>query len=348
MFSTGIFVLGLTEPRSFIFLIGGNSLCRMAHLMTINDTFQNVWPERWLTTQKGDRNGLITLAVSRDWDRDQTGPRHVWMGCMVLCITFHIAPEQGQGLTLIVPHCSGSGAGPCSCPGTGHSQCDYTIRGEISFIEILLYRNIILTCPGCVSSVRGWFCWWDPWWMKHSADWLACADHWADPSLEAPSVELLLAPPPGDALSWITWSTPVDLAPLLFLESLLAFGKMCTLGWDWLTLLAISFDWLPWEPILLLSLGNGGLLLSLCLGKCLGCCCGSMGSTPFPFAGCGSMWPMYLGSYSNDVVSSSTERSNRFMLMTRKPMTVAMKNDLTMRRGVARIPAMNGRLFMRE
>ena len=37
----------------------------MARLMTMNDTFQNVWPERWLTTQKGDRNGLITLAVSR-------------------------------------------------------------------------------------------------------------------------------------------------------------------------------------------------------------------------------------------------------------------------------------------
>ena len=54
---------------------------------------------------------------------------------MVLCRTFHIAPEQGQGLTLIVPHCSGSC--PCPCPGTGHSQCDYTIRGEISFNEIL-------------------------------------------------------------------------------------------------------------------------------------------------------------------------------------------------------------------
>ena len=28
---------------------------------------------------------------------------------MVLCRTFHTAPEQGQGLTPIVPHCSGSG-----------------------------------------------------------------------------------------------------------------------------------------------------------------------------------------------------------------------------------------------
>ena len=49
------------------------------------------------------------------------------MGCMVLYRTFHTAPEQGQGLTPIVPYYSGSG--PVSCPGTGHSQCDYTIRG---------------------------------------------------------------------------------------------------------------------------------------------------------------------------------------------------------------------------
>ena len=45
--------------------------------------------------------------------------------CMVLCRTFHITPEQGRGsLTPIVPHCSGFGP----CPGTGHSQCDYSIR----------------------------------------------------------------------------------------------------------------------------------------------------------------------------------------------------------------------------
>ena len=46
------------------------------------------------------------------------------MCCMVLCRTFHAAPEQGQGLTPIVPHCSGSGSSPCL--GTEHSQCDYT------------------------------------------------------------------------------------------------------------------------------------------------------------------------------------------------------------------------------
>ena len=38
---------------------------------------------------------------------------------------FHTAPEQGQEPTPIVPYCSVSGPG--LCPGTGHSQCDYTI-----------------------------------------------------------------------------------------------------------------------------------------------------------------------------------------------------------------------------
>ena len=52
----------------------------------------------------------------REWDRDMDE----W-GCVVLCRTFHIAPEQGQGPTPIVPHCSGP------CPGTGHNQCDYTV-----------------------------------------------------------------------------------------------------------------------------------------------------------------------------------------------------------------------------
>ena len=70
--------------------------------------------------------GLITLAVSRT----TTGwrPRQGRMGCMVLCRTFHTAPEQRRGPTPIVPHCSGSGSS--SCPGTGHRQCDYTIWME--------------------------------------------------------------------------------------------------------------------------------------------------------------------------------------------------------------------------
>ena len=45
---------------------------------------------------------------------------------MVLCRTLQTAPEQGQGLTAIVPNCSGSGPSPC--PGTRHSLCDYTIN----------------------------------------------------------------------------------------------------------------------------------------------------------------------------------------------------------------------------
>ena len=58
--------------------------------------------------------------------RQGQGPRHERMDCMVLCRTFHTGPKQGQGLTPIVPHYSGSGPSPC--PSTGHSQCDYTIN----------------------------------------------------------------------------------------------------------------------------------------------------------------------------------------------------------------------------
>ena len=55
----------------------------------------------------------------------EPGPRHGQMGCMVICRTFHTAPEQEQGVTPIVPHCSDSGSGLGL--STGHSQCDYTI-----------------------------------------------------------------------------------------------------------------------------------------------------------------------------------------------------------------------------
>ena len=44
------------------------------------------------------------------------------MVCVDLYGTFHTAPEQGKGPTLIPPYCSDP------CPGTGHSQCDDTIR----------------------------------------------------------------------------------------------------------------------------------------------------------------------------------------------------------------------------
>ena len=64
--------------------------------------------------------------VYSHWLSPRPGPRPRYgrIGYMVLCGTFHTAPGHGQGLTPIVPHCSTSGPGPC--PGTGHSQCDYT------------------------------------------------------------------------------------------------------------------------------------------------------------------------------------------------------------------------------
>ena len=70
------------------------------------------------------------------------------MGCMVLCRAFHTAPEQGQGLTPIAPHYSGSNLDPC--PGTGHSQCDYTsmrpsllFNGIISDLETIFENTVI-------------------------------------------------------------------------------------------------------------------------------------------------------------------------------------------------------------
>ena len=60
-----------------------------------------------------------TILQDRDQDMDNE------LGSTVLCRTFHTEPKQVQGLTPIVHHCSGSGPGPC--PGTGHSECDYTI-----------------------------------------------------------------------------------------------------------------------------------------------------------------------------------------------------------------------------
>ena len=51
------------------------------------------------------------------------------MGCVWFYVELFIL-HRGQGLTPIVPHCSGSGPGPC--PATGHSQCDYTIMFTLS------------------------------------------------------------------------------------------------------------------------------------------------------------------------------------------------------------------------
>ena len=67
---------------------------------------------------------------------------------MVLCRTFHTATEQGQGPTPIVPHCSGSGPGPC--PSTGHSQCDYTITEScvLQLDSLFLY----VEAPNCLTK----------------------------------------------------------------------------------------------------------------------------------------------------------------------------------------------------
>ena len=65
--------------------------------------------------------------VYSDWRSpgpgQELGLTHGQMSYMVLCRTFDTTPEQGQGLTPIVPHCSGPGPSPC----TGRSQCYYTI-----------------------------------------------------------------------------------------------------------------------------------------------------------------------------------------------------------------------------
>ena len=47
---------------------------------------------------------------------------------MVLCRTCHTAPDQGQGLTPIVPHCSGSG--PCPSPGDRPVWIHHYSRGR--------------------------------------------------------------------------------------------------------------------------------------------------------------------------------------------------------------------------
>ena len=65
------------------------------------------------------------------------------MGYTVSCRAFHTAPVQGQGLTPIVPYFSGSGP----CLYTGHSQCDYTIRVTIKFLNLILK----IKCPGFKS-----------------------------------------------------------------------------------------------------------------------------------------------------------------------------------------------------
>ena len=83
------------------------------------------------------------------------GPGHGWMGCMVVYGTFHSAPEQGQGPTPIVPHCSD--------PSPGHSQCNYTALRFmfrffqqvylVTYVEVLIY---IVCCTESLLFVSQW------------------------------------------------------------------------------------------------------------------------------------------------------------------------------------------------
>ena len=62
------------------------------------------------------------------------------MGCMVLCRTFHIAPEQGQGPTPIVPHCSSPGP----CPSIQPVCSDHSFEMQVLFEHAC--KSILLDC----------------------------------------------------------------------------------------------------------------------------------------------------------------------------------------------------------
>ena len=59
------------------------------------------------------------------------------MGCIVLCRTYHTAPDLGQGPPPIVPQCFLK-HGPGPGPGTGHSKCDLTTTVENGSVEYSL------------------------------------------------------------------------------------------------------------------------------------------------------------------------------------------------------------------
>ena len=66
-------------------------------------------------------NGVFILTVTetgKDWEQ---------MGCMKLCGSFHITPEEGQGLRPIVPYYSSPGP----CLGPGFAECEYTIKWSV-------------------------------------------------------------------------------------------------------------------------------------------------------------------------------------------------------------------------
>ena len=66
------------------------------------------------------------VMVYSHWPEARPGQEPGKMGCMKLRGSFHITPEQGQGLRHIVPHCSGHSH--CSCLGPSTAQCEYTIK----------------------------------------------------------------------------------------------------------------------------------------------------------------------------------------------------------------------------
>ena len=68
--------------------------------------------------------GLVTLAICGTGTGTRTDSwTNRLYGFMLLCRTFRTAPKQEQGLTPIVLHVLVTG----HCPGTGHSECEYTI-----------------------------------------------------------------------------------------------------------------------------------------------------------------------------------------------------------------------------
>ena len=83
--------------------------------------------------------------VYSDWlspgPEQEPRPRHGQMGCMVLRRTFHTAPEQEQGPTPIVPHCSDSDHLPV--PDTA---------GVITPINTHIYVIVCLTCRQGISG----------------------------------------------------------------------------------------------------------------------------------------------------------------------------------------------------
>ena len=151
----------------------------------------------WALNQQASRCFIVTniqlhflsfcvpsLTVYSHWLSPGPGPGLGSMGCMVLCRTFHTAPEQGQGrmwyapiiqvLTLFQVVCFNGISmafrcpvlvpprysqrerflhnirpSPCPCPGPRHSQRDYTTicTRVTKAIRISLYNTRPISAP---------------------------------------------------------------------------------------------------------------------------------------------------------------------------------------------------------